>query len=348
MFSLQPITSRIAQRFAGRGFDRDAETVEIDPAGRVARAPALFLPDELDRVAGHHPGVSAHDDLERLLHTDRVEPATTARIVRDVTIADGTLMRRAGIEVLRDGPKRKVLRGSMPVITEAMLCTDWVIERYFGHWVADGWSREQLAIDRGLVPGVFDPALFAHGAQYRPLLDLPAVSLADTRVRRLWLVDDRGYNPARMERFRRVRARLRRAVSGGGPQRVFIRRGGRAAGRHLLNEVDVIDTLATRGFTIIAPEEMTAQAVATALRDTRLVIGVEGSALSHANAILGDGACVFAIQSPTSFNSVHRLATADAGLRFAFSVGDAREGEAFTMPIERLSRAIDMVEETLR
>jgi capsular polysaccharide biosynthesis protein len=162
------------------------------------------------------------------------------------------------------------------------------------------------------------------------------------------MVDDRGYNPGRMERFRRVRARLRDAVNGGGPQRVFIRRGGLAAGRHLLNEDEVIAALAARGFAIVAPEELPARAVATTLRDARLVVGVEGSALSHANAVVGDGACVFAIQSPTSFNSIHRLATADAGLRFAFSVGDVRNGEAFTMPVERLARAIDMVEETLR
>jgi hypothetical protein len=348
MFSLRPITARVARRFIADGFDRGAETVEIDPAARVERPPVLFLPDELERIVGHHPGVTAQHDLDRLLHADRLEPATTAQILHDVTIADGTLMRRTGVAVMRDGAKRKVLHGSMPTIAEAMLCVDSVIDRYFGHWVADGWSREQLAIDRGLVPGVFDPARFAHGAQYRPLLGLPAVSLADTRVRRLWMIDDRGYNPGRMARFRRVRTRLRRAVDGGGPQRLFIRRGGQAAGRHLLNEAEVVAALTARGFAIVAPEELPARAVATTLRDARLVVGVEGSALSHANAVVGDGACVFAIQSPTSFNSIHRLTTADAGLRFAFSVGDVRDGEAFTMPVERLSRAIDMVEQALR
>ncbi len=348
MFSLRPITARVMQRLSADGFWRGAETVECDAAGRVERAPPLFLPGELERIVAHYPGVSPRDDLDRLLHHDRVEPATEARIVRDVVIADGTLMRRGGVTVLRSDRKRAVLRGTIATVDEAMLCTDWVIERYFGHWVADGWSREQLAIDRGIVPGVLDPQRFGHGGGYRTLIGLPAVALADTLVRRLWMVDDRGYNPGRMARYRRVRARLRAAVRGGGPARVFIRRGAQAAGRQLLNEEAIIAALAARGFAIVAPEEETAEQIAATLRDARIVVGVEGSALAHANAVLGDGACVFAIQSPTSFNSIHRLATADAGLRFAFAVGEPGAAEGFTMPVERLSEAIDMVEEVLR
>lgn len=80
----------------------------------------------------------------------------------------------------------------------------------------------------------------------------------------------------------------------------------------------------------------------------RIVVGVEGSALAHADAVLDPGACVFAIQSPASFNTIHRLATADAGLRFAFPGGEIAEGDDFTMPIKRPLRAIDMVEAALR
>ncbi|MEH3105225.1 MAG: glycosyltransferase family 61 protein [Sphingomonas phyllosphaerae] len=350
MFSLRPLTARIMRPLDAEGFWRGAETVDIDPAGRVERAPAFFLPDELDRIVAHYPGVTPKDDLDRLLHTNRVEPATTARLVPDVIVADGTLLRHGGVQVIRPGPgKRKVLRGGFSTLPEAMLCADYVIDRYFGHWIADGWSREQLAIDRGMVPMVLDPARFGHSEGYRALIDLPAHRLADTRVRRLWLIDDRGYNPARMERFRRVRARLRAALAGrGGPGAIFIRRGGQAAGRTLCNEAEVIAALAGRGFTIIAPDTMPAAEVAATLRDARIVVGVEGSALSHANAVLDPGACVFAIQSPTSFNTIHRLATADAGLRFAFSVGDPAAGDDFTMPVERLSRAIDMVEAAMR
>ncbi len=349
MFSLRPLTARIVRPLDAEGFWRGAETVEIDPAGRVERAPALHLPDELDRIVAHYPGVAPRDDLDRLLHTDRVEPATIARIIPDVIVADGTLLRHGAVQVLRPGPKRKILRGDFTTLPEAMLCADYVIDRYFGHWVADGWSREQLAVERGMVPMVLDPDRFGHSAGYRALIDLPARRLADTRVKRLWLIDDRGYNPARMERFRRVRARLRAAVAGGnGPPGVFIRRGTQAAGRTLRNEDEVIAALATRGFAVIAPDAMAPAAIAATLRDARIVIGVEGSALAHANAVLDAGACVFAIQSPTSFNTIHRLATADAGLRFAFSVGDPAAGDDFTMPVARLLRAVAMVEEAMR
>ncbi|WP_341209391.1 glycosyltransferase family 61 protein [uncultured Sphingomonas sp.] len=350
MYSLRPLTARIVRPLDAGGFWRGAETVDIDPAGRVERAPALFLPDELDRIVAHYPGVAPKDDLDRLLHTSRIEPATTAQVVPDVIVADGTLLRHGGVQVIRPGPgKRKMLRGHFATLPEAMLCADYVIDRYFGHWVADGWSREQLAIERAMVPMVLDPARFGHSEGYRALFDLPARSIADTRVRRLWLIDDRGYNPARMERFRRVRARLRAAVAGrGGGDKVFIRRGAQAAGRNLCNEAEVIAALSARGFTIIAPDTLPVAQIAGALRDARIVVGVEGSALAHANAVLDPGACVFAIQSPASFNTIHRLATADVGLRFAFSVGDVATGDDFTMPVARLLRAIDMVEAAMR
>lgn len=348
MFSLRPITARVARRFIADGFDRGAETVEIDPAARVERPPVLFLPDELERIVGHTPGQDPQEDLERLLHTSRVERATVARIVPDVVIADGTLLRRTGIEVVGAGAKRAVLRGPLAAVPEALLCTQWVIERFFGHWIGDGWAREQLAIDRGLVPAVFDPARYGHAAGYRALTGLRAVDTSDTRVGRLWVLDDRGYNPGRAERYNRVRARLRAETPAGGPARVFIRRGATAVGRQMLNEEEVIATLAGRGFTIISPEDMTAAQIAGALRDARIVAGIEGSALAHANAAIDAGACVFAIQPPRGFNSVHRLATADAGQRFAITVGDATANDDFTMPVDRLARALDMVEGALR
>lgn len=348
MFSLRPVTARIARRLVADGFERGAETVEIDPAARVERAPALFLPDELDRVVAHIEGLNPREDIERLLHTSRIEPATVARIVPDVIVADGTLLRHTGIEVLRSGGKRTVLRGRFATVPEAMLCTDWVIERFFGHWIGDGWSREQLAIDRGLVPAVLDPARYGHAKEYRALAGLYVVDASDTLIRRLWVVDDRGYNPGRTARYDRVRARLRAAVPAGGAPLVFIRRGATAVGRQMLNEDEVTAMLAARGFAIVSPEEMSATQIATALRDARIVVGIEGSALAHANATIAAGACVLAIQPPRGFNTIHRLATADAGQRFAFTVGDPTDGDAFTMPVDRLSRAIDMVEEALR
>lgn len=350
MFSLRPLTARIMRPLDAEGFWRGAETVDIDPAARVERPPALYLPDELDRIVAHCPGNVPEENLDRLLHASRIEPATTARIVPSVIIADGTLLRHGGVQVIRPGPgKRKVLSGSFATLPEAMLCTDYVIDRFFGHWVADGWSREQLAIDRGMTPMVFDPARYAHSEGYRRLIDLPARSIAESRVQRLWLIDDRGYNPGRMERFRRVRTRLRTALAGrSGPSAVFIRRGADAAGRALCNEAEVIAALVARGFTIISPDSLPAAQVGAALRDARIVVGVEGSALVHANAVLDPGACVFAIQSPTSFNAIHRLATADAGLRFALSVGDPAADYDFTMPVDRLLRAIDMVEAAMR
>jgi capsular polysaccharide biosynthesis protein len=115
----------------------------------------------------------------------------------------------------------------------------------------------------------------------------------------------------------------------------------------MLNEPEVTAALEQCGFVVIAPEQMEADAIATMLRDARVVVGVEGSALTHAAVAADRGACIFAIQSPTAFNSFYRLVTSAAGQHFAFSVGDPVEGERFTMPVDRLLRSIALVEAEL-
>lgn len=345
---LRPITGRALSRLRGTELGSEAKArIEIDPPSRLPTPSPIALPDELDRVIGHYPGVDPGFNLRRLCDQDRHQPATTAYRIDDVVIADGTLLTRRNCAVLRDDRRRAILLSKPEVIPEAVICTEYVIERYFGHWVADGWGREQLALDREMTPLVLDRAPFPHEPGYRDLIDLHPRRVRHARVNRLWFVDDGGMNEQRMARLDRVRQRLRAATPKDGPARVFITRGGNAVGRALVNEAEVVERLSGLGFEILRPEDEAPIAIAGMLASASLVVAVEGSANAHAVAAMPAGAGLLTIQSPTEFNSVWRAATDGLGQRFGFTIGRAVDETRFAQPVDRLLRTIDLFDRAL-
>ena len=110
--------------------------------------------------------------------------------------------------------------------SEAQLCTNAVIERYFGHWIRDGLLLEILAAQRSL------PALrlagnpWLHEPGYGGMCGLDAARKRIMRNDQLWVIDDRGINDGRVSRFQEIRGRVRSAVVPNGTKRLMLARGG--------------------------------------------------------------------------------------------------------------------------
>jgi capsular polysaccharide biosynthesis protein len=115
------------------------------------------------------------------------------------------------------------------------------------------------------------------------------------------------------------------------------RRGG--AARDLGNEAQIIERLAAEGFSIIDPMSMSAEAVARACFDAKLIIGVEGSHLSHAFIQLRAGAGMVLIQPPTRFDNPFKDLCDIRGIDYGFVVADA-QANGFVQPINRLLETI--------
>jgi capsular polysaccharide biosynthesis protein len=101
--------------------------------------------------------------------------------------------------------------------------------------------------------------------------------------------------------------------------------------------------LLERGFRVIDIAQMGAEAIARQALDAPIVVGVEGSHLSHAIFAAHDDATFLVLQPPHRFSMSYKEYTDRVGMRYAFLVGDPAP-DSFTISIDDLNRLLDIVE----
>jgi hypothetical protein len=222
------------------------------------------------------------------------------------------------------------------------LCTNYVIERYFGHWVIDGLVLELLAAQRSL-PGLkLAGAPWLHEPGYRELCGLKVARSHHAQVERLWVIDDNGLNDGWISRMEELRRRVRSTLVRNGPKRVMLSRGTLGAGRNLVNTAEVYEALDRLGFEIIYPESEAPQSLAEKLSGVEMAIAIEGSGTNHCWLAMPLRSTFLAIQPPTRFNSMGKMRADAVGINWAYVVADAH-ADGFYLPIGRLLRTIDEV-----
>ncbi|MGH6780819.1 MAG: hypothetical protein ACREB5_01750, partial [Sphingomonadaceae bacterium] len=213
--------------FGGRhDMFRDAdEQMVISGAVERDAPPAICLAGDFERVTSVQEETDWQVERDRLQPGRHVHGATVAYRIPDVIMAHGNLFSKNSYLSLRkyDGPN--VLAGAIEEIDEAMLCTSFVAERYFGHWLRDGLLYEELAAQFGTAPLVCERKPWIHERGYRQALSLHARHIIRARIRKLWIVDDRGLNASWAARLGALRGRLRAAAPPAGPRYVYLRRG---------------------------------------------------------------------------------------------------------------------------
>jgi capsular polysaccharide biosynthesis protein len=319
------------------------ETVVIAPARRTQSFAAVSLPDEELRATASVPTSTLERERQNARCHVAEHGATEAFRFDDALIVDGCWYANGVFDRLKPLKRRMVVVDRAELFEEAQLCTDIGAEIFFGHWLVDALCMELLAEDRGLHGLSLAGSNRIHEPSYRELLALPGCAVSTARVRRLWVVDDRGYNAHRVRRFHRLRERLRSAVTPSTRRLVYIDRGNSGAARTLLNRDAIVDELVKRGFTVLAPEQESARTIAETLAGARLAVGLEGSHLNHALLALPEGAGLLAIQPASHFNMFNKTMSEFAGVRFGFVVADQRPG-GFHVDGDRLLDTIELLD----
>jgi len=346
MLSSRPVTSRILGRLRRRSLIDDAiKTIEISPGTEWPAEVPIHLPDEDGRIIRvHNPDNKTEDDLRLSKYPFVRQGPTRAHCVRDVVIADGTLMSPRSFETIRPEKRRVLLSGPIEQDDERTFCGSSVTEQYWGHWLKDVFCHELLAKQIGADPLILESRNRPHENGYRKLLDMPARPVRLAHVKRLWLLEDYEVNAGRVERLEHIGTKLRSLHEIAGPSRVYLKRGVTGIGRNLLNEAEIIAALEARGFAIVAPEELEADEIVAAVRSARLVVAVEGSAMSHATVTMPRGGGLLAIEPPMRFNMLPRTYCAALGLMLGYTVGD---NDDFSQPVDRLLRVVDLMENAI-
>lgn len=350
--SLLPLTHVLRKqlgrvpRLAGLG-PRELSAVatrswELAAAAEAVTPPAVFLPGQLERIAGwafcdEHPG----REMQGGQHV--VHAPTRAYQLEDAWLLDGVIYKGAACQHL--SPRR----GRLPrlhVTAElshaAIYCTP-AGNRWFGQWLMDDCPAYPLARDAG-VPVTTTRHAGPHAATYEAWLGMQPTVVRDAYLRRVVLFSDVGQNRDKHRRFRAMCDAVTSRVEANEHPGVFIVRGRDGERRVLQGERELAQRLhERRGFRILDPLHADVPTIARTCAGARVVIGVEGSALMHGILPLRPGAAVLALQPPKRFVGLYKHLTDRDDQRFAFVVGRPA-GEDFVVDPEEVERTLDLLE----
>jgi capsular polysaccharide biosynthesis protein len=200
-----------------------------------------------------------------------------------------------------------------------------------------------------------------NNAGYLALFGQSPIELGRAHVRRLVLYHDIAHNEHKVRRFRTLRAQVaanRKPKAAG--RIVYLMRGklggaqpvGTDAyrssfGRTLLNEAEIVEALIRRGVIIVCAETLTVPQLIEELLGARIVIGLEGSQLSHGLFTLHDNGGMLAIQPPDRLYNGYMDAMNVLGMRYGIVVGEKRQSGFHLSPGDLL-RTIDLMDSELR
>jgi capsular polysaccharide biosynthesis protein len=342
----RPVTSRVLARVSQANLRASAiDVIEISPASTRPSPAPLFLPGELDRICAHHHEATPDHNIAVLSGAaSTTHAATRAMLLKDILVANGAMMGARHVDVIRSGSREPLLTGAIDVLDQAVMCSDYVTENFFAHWLVDGSSHDQISRQLGKRPLRMSRAPWLHEPGYAALLGMAPRQTGATFIRHLWLLDDSGLNDGRMARLEIARERVRATAKPSGPPRVFVSRGVQARGRTLNNEPEVAAALATQGFVVLEPEHSDVATIIDTLAHAEMIVAVEGSALAHAALTAPTGAKLLIIQPPHHFNMLWKAVADGLNMPVGFTVGDPIDHHRFVQPIDRLLATLDLLE----
>jgi len=312
----------------------------LAPAVRSRAPAAIYLDSDLALVTGTGAYGTLQDAFRDLLQDDWEHRATTAYQLKSASIANGRIYCGRWKGHWMPGPIKDLFGPMLQVEHGSIACT-WMGNLYFGHWLVDDLPLH-LAAEATGGPIVMARKPYTQEPDYRRLLGLSVVAVERAQVRDLIIHDDVGQNGFKAARYQRLRARVAAQVTGGTGKPVYLLRGSTGAQRALLNEAQIADYLQTQGFQVACPERTGLADLMATLAGAPLVVGIEGSHMTHAIYAMAAGGTLCTIQPPDRFVNVVRGFTSSIGARYATVVGERAPG-GFALPLHKLQRILERI-----
>jgi hypothetical protein len=311
----------------------------LAPAQTSVVPPAFFDEDDLARVTGVDTDSSRELELRRI-HGGTVEHrASVAYQLRDAVLSKGCVIVPQMVRPVTPGPLPAWGRYVETELEPALLTATFNGSRYFGHWIMDELTLI-LAAPRIGQPVAPPRPLSSHQRDYLELFHLVQAMRSDVLFRQLIIMDDKGQNTYKRERYQELRERARYGRHGVPCESVMLLRKQSGVSRNWVNEEELAEQLAQRGFRTMCPTEHTIEEIANVCMGAKIVLGVEGSQMIHALFSMHDEGTLVVLQPPNRFNNVLKTYCDCLGLRYAFTVGHQRE-QGFFVEIAQVMRLLD-------
>ena len=344
---LRPYSARL-RRLAARP-EPDFFAAAVDrwqeaPGEVLEFAPSVALPGQLDRIRAS-VFATLPETVEALTRNGQAsEGPTLGWRFRDVDLVDGVLYSQGGEFHLRNRARRFGLAFRPRTAISAALYETWTTNRWFGSWLMDGLVTWPLADRTGLAMTTAPaPKPGSHAARYEELLAVtPGRIAGDVHFDELILFGDLSNNGDKWRRQRELRDRLLAGRDPAPVPGVFLLRGTAGDLRLLKNESALAERLAAeRGFLVIDPLKVSADALIEACGAARAIVGVEGSHLVHGINVAPPGAAIVPIQPPDRVAATLKQLSDRLGQRYGLLVAEGNDA-VFTLDWDDLARTLDL------
>lgn len=310
------------------------------PPEKAKNRSAIYLENQLDKVMG----VFTNFDLEYERATGKWNEyrPTTAHLLKSVCLADGFLYKGAMKLPLLPGKERMIVPGDYEKINHGVLASSHISNLYFGHFLQDELPLTLAAQKLGEA-FVADRKPYGHEPEYRELFNLYPRRLKRAKFEEFVIIDDISWNEDKGKRYEQLRSQLREQLPVPNPPGAFFRRGRSGSSRVLVNEPEVEDFLAQRGFVILDPQTSSARELLSKSLGAGIVAGVEGSQLVAGLLSVKSGGTVLALQPPYRFNNWYKVLADGIDVFYSFLVGSPVE-DGFEIDISELDQTLDLID----
>lgn len=284
--------------------------------------PAIYLPGQIDHIKQTVFG--SFDDTIKALSMDGEEtvgPTIAARF-RNVLLQDGVLYKNGTVHHLAKRKRHIPTLRKAPRISSGAIFDSWVGLRYFGNWLMDDCETYRLAEAAGQ-PVTLHMQSSGHRLEYEQSLAISPVRTDFAHFEELILFQDLANNSGKRARAADRRRRLLATNSSASEHPgVFLMRGRTGDARLLANEEQIAEGLSVRhGLRVIHIMEHSVESLVKACAGAKLLIGVEGSQLVHALAVMSPGTSMLALMPPDRVTAAMKLMTDRLDMNFAMLVG---------------------------
>lgn len=345
MLQFSPLTNRLRRLLhlpEAEFFETAAERWEISPACEIHFPAAVMIPGQLERIRRTEFGTLG---VVRAMFLGDLNPhigPTMAYRFRGVDYVDGVIYSGGAELHLRARERRAPAYRQPSVSISGSMYETWLGNRWFGNWLTDDCETYALAAAAGQPLTSAGPGT-EHVERYETLQGMAPARIGNAHFDELVLFDNRFNNEGRIARAAARRARLVRGVSAEPGPGIFLLRGETGDRRVLSNEAELAEHLVRRhGFRVMLPAEQTADALIAACARAPVVVGVEGSHLTHALVSMAKGGALLTIQPPERVTAALKLVCDRMGLRFGVLVAEGG-ADTFRVSLEDVERTLDLL-----
>ncbi len=341
MYTCKAITTSIRKRFHHEPFNniKKFEAGIIHPEEIGVRDAAFFLSGQLDKIQGTQPETTLDYELERIRRGNVVHAPTILYELPHAELIDGHVYSQ-GERIplvntyppfISKRPKQKYSKRFMSASVNG--------NQYFGDWLLHDCMSGLL--EPAIATGVcMDRHDWPHVPAYRKLFSRAMPTVLSGVFESLYLVSDYSQNSNMRDRYGAIRKRIASDYKPNG-KNIYVSRGAMGASRKLTNEKQIIKELGKRGFKILDVTRHCVEHIIRDLSGANVVIGIEGSHLTHALLAMSAQGSLITIQQPERFIAVLKDTADCIGIKYGFVVAD-RESGGYSVNIDELLKTIDL------